>query len=91
MDGWIILNLYYPEESTERQWRLGKEGEIRDGYETDGWQDYTGPILVRLVDIEHIYIMCLSLLFSSKRTGSISSFGQQMLIKNPTSVLQYLK
>ena len=34
--------------------------------------------------------MCLSLLFSSKRTRSISSFSQQMLIKNPTGVLQYL-
>ena len=55
-DGWIRLNLYYPENSTNWQWRLGKEGEIRDGYDYTGWQDYTGPILVKLDDVENIYI-----------------------------------
>ena len=55
-DGYILLNLYYPENSTERMWRLGKEGEIRTGYEDDGWKDYTGPILVKIDDIENIYI-----------------------------------
>jgi len=55
-DGWIRLNLYYPENSTNWEWRIGKEGEIRDGYENTGWQVYTGPILVKLEDVEDVYI-----------------------------------
>ena len=55
-DGWIRLNLYYPDNSINWQWRIGKEGEIRDGYENTGWQDYTGPILVKLDDVKDVYI-----------------------------------
>ena len=55
-NGWIRLNLYYPENSINWQWRIGKEGEIRDGYENTEWQDYTGPILVKLEDVENVYI-----------------------------------
>ena len=55
-EGWIRMNLYFPEGSTDWQWRLGREGEIRTGYNDDGWQDYTGPILVRLRDVENVYI-----------------------------------
>ena len=51
-DGWITMNLYYPEDSTDWQWRLGKEEDTRD----DGWRDYTGPITVRLTDVENVYI-----------------------------------
>lgn len=55
-DGWIKMNLYYPENSTDWQWRLGRPGEIRSGKDNDGWKDYTGPILVRLSDVENVYI-----------------------------------
>ena len=55
-DGWIRLNLSYPDNSTNWEWRIGKEGEIRDGYEYTGWQDYTGPILVKLDDVKDVYI-----------------------------------
>ena len=55
-DGWIRLNLNYPDNSTKWEWRIGKEGEIRDGYEYTGWQDYTGPILVKLDDVKDVYI-----------------------------------
>jgi len=55
-DGWIRLNLYYPENSTNWQWRIGKEGEIRTGYDNTDWQDYTGPILVKLEDVDDVYI-----------------------------------
>ena len=55
-DGWIRLNLSYPNNSTNWEWRIGKEGEIRDGYEYTGWQDYTGPILVKLDDVKDVYI-----------------------------------
>lgn len=55
-DGWIKMNLYYPENSTDWQWRLGRPGEIRLGKDNDGWKDYTGPILVRLSDVENVYI-----------------------------------
>ena len=55
-DGWIRLNLYYPLNSTNWQWRIGKEGEIRNGYDFSGWQDYTGPILIKLEDVKDVYI-----------------------------------
>ena len=55
-DGWIRLNLYYPENSTDWEWRIGRVGEIRDGYENTGWQAYTGPILVKIDDVDDVYI-----------------------------------
>lgn len=55
-DGYIILTLYYPENSTDWQWRLGNENEIRTGYDNTGWQDYVGPIKVRLEDVSNVYI-----------------------------------
>ena len=55
-DGWIKLNLYYPEGSTNWEWRLGEEEKIRTGYDNDGWMPYVEPILVRLDDIDDIYI-----------------------------------
>ena len=54
-DGWIRITLYYPSNSTERQWRLGQEGETRYD-KTLMWQDYTGPIWVRLTDVENVWI-----------------------------------
>ncbi len=54
-DGWITLSLYYPSNSTERKWRLGEPGEVRES-ENLVWQDYTGPITVRLTDVENIWI-----------------------------------
>ena len=55
-DGWIRMNLYYPVGSTSWQWRIGKEDSIRTGTKQDGWQDYVGPITVRLKDVENIYL-----------------------------------
>ena len=54
-DGYMRIHLEYPENSTDRQWRIGRPGETR----TDGdlvWQDYTGPILVKIDDIKNIWI-----------------------------------
>ncbi len=56
LDGWIRLNLYYPENSTNWEWRLDGENGIRTGYDGEGWTPYTGPILVKVEDIENIYI-----------------------------------
>ncbi|MGM9834754.1 MAG: hypothetical protein ACI31M_03145 [Bacilli bacterium] len=56
LDGYIKMNLYFPENSTDWQWRLGNENEIRTGNNNDGWQDYIGPIVVKLTDVENIYI-----------------------------------
>ena len=54
-DGWITLTLYYPTGSTERKWRLGAEGETR--YDKNlSWQDYTGPITVRISEVENVWI-----------------------------------
>ena len=47
--------MYYPAGSTDRQWRLGEEGETRYD-ENLMWQDYTGPIWVRLNDVENVWI-----------------------------------
>ncbi|MFV0249526.1 MAG: type II secretion system protein [Bacilli bacterium] len=54
-DGWISMTLYYPIGSTNRQWRLGSQGEVRYD-ETLMWQNYTGSITVRLDRTEDIWI-----------------------------------
>ena len=56
LEGWIRLNLYYPENSTNWQWRLDGENGIRTGYDGEGWEDYTGPILVKIEDVPNIFI-----------------------------------
>ncbi len=53
--GWIRLTLYYPPNSTEKQWRLGTEGELR----VDPilmWQNYTGPIIIPLDRVKDVWI-----------------------------------
>jgi len=54
-DGWINMTLYYPSNSTERQWRLGSQGEIRYD-ENLMWQYYTGSITVPLSRVEDVWI-----------------------------------
>ena len=54
-EGWITLTLYYPAGATEKQWRLGEEGETRYD-EKLMWKNYTGPITVRLTDVENVWI-----------------------------------
>ncbi len=55
-DGWLYYNLYYPEGSYNWQWRLDGVDGIRTGYDGTDWQDYVGPILVKVEDIQNIYI-----------------------------------
>jgi len=54
-DGWITMTLYYPASSTDRQWRLGSQGEIRYD-QTLMWQPYTGAITVKLDRVEDVWI-----------------------------------
>ena len=49
--GWMLLNLYYPANSTNWQWRIQRPGEAI----TAGWEPYTGPILIKLEDIQYVY------------------------------------
>ena len=56
MDGWIRYNIYYPDNSTNWEWRLDVPDIIRTGYDTTDWQPYTGPVLIKIEDIENIYI-----------------------------------
>ena len=56
IDGWIKLNLYYPEDSYNWQWRYGIAESETEEYEELGWEDYIGPILIRIEDINKIYI-----------------------------------
>lgn len=55
LDGWIWLNLYYPENSTNWEWKLIREDEVMSDNDLL-WNPYTGPILVRVEDVENIYI-----------------------------------
>ena len=56
IDGWIRYNIYYPDNSTNWEWRLDRGDTIRDGSATTDWQPYTGPIYIRIEDIQNIYI-----------------------------------
>ncbi len=55
-DGWVILNLYYPKNSTNRMWRLNSVNAVRDGLGGTDWQPYVGPIKVRIEDVGNVYI-----------------------------------
>ena len=50
------MHLYYPEGSTKWEWRIGEEGEVRDGSNNTGWKEYTGPITIRLSEVNDVYI-----------------------------------
>lgn len=54
--GLITMNLYFPENSTDRQWKLGREDEVIIENNQTAWQDYTGSITIRLIDVEDVYI-----------------------------------
>ena len=54
-DGWITLTLYYPSSATEKMWRIGEEGETRTD-ENLTWEEYNGPITIRLGQVENIWI-----------------------------------
>ena len=56
-DGWIWLTLYYPAESTEWQYEV-RNPKMKRTYK-DGWQPYTGPILVHVDDVRNVYIKYL--------------------------------
>ena len=55
-NGWIKMNLYYPENSTKWEWRLGSPSAVRTGNNNDSWEPYIGPITVKLDDVKNIYI-----------------------------------
>ena len=54
-DGWIWLNLHYPANSTKWEWKKLEENEELDGDDLN-WHEYTGPIRVRIEDIDKIVI-----------------------------------
>ena len=53
-DGWIRLNLFYPSNSINRQYIIRKENQVNTGYNI--WQPYTGPFLVKVEDVNDVYI-----------------------------------
>ena len=55
IDGWIWLNLHYPANSTKWEWKKIDENEEAVG-DDNLWHEYTGPIRVRIEDIDKIYI-----------------------------------
>lgn len=76
-DGYIRLNINYPENSTERMWKLKDENTTR----TDGWIDYTGPILVKLTDVENVYIK-----YKSNGKEIIKNYQDKLVVDiNPDS------
>ncbi|MDF2866502.1 MAG: coagulation factor 5/8 type domain protein [Clostridia bacterium] len=54
-NGWIRLTLYYPNNSTEKKWRLGNEGEMRADPMLM-WQEYTGSITIPLYRMKDVWI-----------------------------------
>ena len=55
LNGWIWLNLHYPANSTKWEWKKIDENEVQSGDDLL-WNEYTGPIRVRIEDIDKIYI-----------------------------------
>ncbi|MDD4781921.1 MAG: glycine rich domain-containing protein, partial [Tissierellia bacterium] len=55
LSGYIKLKLFYPEGSTERQWRLGNPGELRLD-PTLQWQYYTDLIYIPIYRTEDVWI-----------------------------------
>ena len=55
LNGWIWLNLHYPANSTDWEWKKIDENEELVGDDLL-WNEYTGPIRVRIEDIDKIYI-----------------------------------
>ena len=54
-DGWIWLNLHYPANSTKWEWKKLDENEEQGGEDLN-WKEYTGPIRVRVEDVDKIII-----------------------------------
>ena len=54
-DGWIWLNLHYPANSTKWEWKKLDENEEQSGEDLN-WKEYTGPIRVRVEDVDKIII-----------------------------------
>ncbi len=54
-DGWIWLNLHYPANSTKWEWKKLDENEEQSGEDLN-WHEYTGPIRVRVEDVDKIII-----------------------------------
>ena len=54
-DGWIWLNLHYPPNSTKWEWKmLDDNSQLAD--DDLLWHEYTGPIRVRIEDVDKIVI-----------------------------------
>ena len=51
--GYILLTLYYPKNSTNWEWIVSKN-DGTDDIENE-WQEYRGPILVKLSDVQYVY------------------------------------
>ena len=54
-DGWIRLTLHYPDNATNRMWRLGEEGEVRSNVNLE-WDEYTGPITIPISRVKDVWI-----------------------------------
>lgn len=56
-NGWVTLDLNYPVGSVNRQWRLFDPNKVITLADTQyQWQDYTGPITIRLEDVSKVRI-----------------------------------
>ncbi|MNI04531.1 hypothetical protein D3C73_574540 [compost metagenome] len=54
-DGWVTLTLFYPSKATDKQWRLGTDGELRSDPMLQ-WQNYTGSITIPLDRTQDVWI-----------------------------------
>ena len=83
-DGYILLNLYYPSRSTKRMWRLNNKDIIRDGSNDSEWQDYTGPIMVRVEDVANVLIK-----YEIDGTEKVDTKGDALVDIRPNSYAIY--
>ena len=51
-DGYITMTLFYPDNSTNRKWRIGEAGYVRE----EEWMDYNGSITIPISEVENVYI-----------------------------------
>lgn len=85
MDGWLRLNLNYPEKSTDRKWAIIRPNTVTDGTNNATWQEYIGPILIRLEDVEYVYT---SYVLNGERV-TVSPIGTPLVVVTPNAFKLY--
>ena len=79
LDGWIKLTLYYPTNSYNWQYTIRNSNKVST-YK-DEWKDYTGPIWVKLSDVQYVYTKYVI----DGKSEIVSINNKSLVIINPDS------